>query len=361
MSRWFLSLYNSVLYRIILPWYQLCFCFKAISGDAKMERKEGRRITFTSKGVVEILGFDAGRPQEGQVLMETVATAVSPGTELSRLYNTHMVPKPFPQNTGYLNCSKVLEIGSGVAGFAIGDLCIANFGHLSHLCVGVDRVTKVPVGVSPELASFTNLMSVSMRAVRQAEIVLGGSVLIFGLGLIGQFAQLFSRLNGASRVVCVDPSERRREIARQTGLVNVFDSFDPDLENKINAVVGTEQFDSVFDSTGVSQVIGSLPKYVRNYGNLIILGGVHKPVELDLYTHIQKRSLRLIGAGSPDPHNYPYDTEEKNQKSILELMQNGSLDIKPLLTHEVPVERAPELYRMLHEEKDKALGVVFKW
>mgnify|MGYP002380309003 FL=1 len=135
----------------------------------------------------------------------------------------------------------------------------------------------------------------------------------------------------------------------------------PELEIKLRKIVANGQFDAVFDSTGVASVVSSLPKYVTSFGSLIILGGVHKPVELDLYTHIQKRSLRLIGAGSPDPHNYPFDSEEKNQQTVLELLQNGNLDISPLITDVVPLAKAPEMYRVLQEEKDKALGVVFKW
>lgn len=326
-----------------------------------MNRLPGHRITFTSKGKVEILSFDAGRPQKGQVLVETIVSAVSPGTELSRLYDFHLSPRPYPQNTGYLTCAKILELGEEVNGFDLNALYIVNMGHLSHLCVPASSLVKVPVGVSAEAAAYTNLMTVSLRAVRQAEIQLGSSVLIFGLGLIGQFAQLFSRLNGATRVVCLDPCEKRRDIALRSGIKHVFNPADIELEKKLKEITTNGQFDAVFDSTGVASVVSTLPKYVKTFGNLIILGGVHKLVEMDLYTHVQKRSLRLIGAGSPDPHNYPFDNEEKNQQTILDLLQNGSLDIKPLITDIVPLEQAPEMYRILQEEKDKALGVIFKW
>lgn len=326
-----------------------------------MSRSPGRRITFTAKGKVEILSFDAGRPQKGQVLVETIVSAVSPGTELSRLYDFHLAPRPYPQNTGYLTCAKVLELGEEVNDIDLNANYIVNMGHLSHLCVPANSLVKVPPGVSAEAAAYTNLMTVSLRAVRQAEIQLGSSVLIFGLGLIGQFAQLFSRLNGATRIVCLDPSEKRRDIALRSGIKHVFNPADIELEKKLKEITKDGQFDAVFDSTGVASVVSTLPKYVKTFGNLIILGGVHKLVEMDLYTHVQKRSLRLIGAGSPDPHNYPFDNEEKNQQTVLDLLQNGSLDIKPLITDIVPLEQAPEMYRILQEEKDKALGVIFKW
>lgn len=321
----------------------------------------GRRITFTAKGVVEVLPFEEGVPQEGQVLVESVATAISPGTELSRLYDFHMAPRPYPQNTGYLTVARVVKAGAGVNINNMNGLFIVNMGHLSHLCVPAKQLIPVPEGVDAESAAFTNLMSVSLRAVRQAEIQLGSSVLIFGLGLIGQFVQLFARLNGATRIAAIDPSQQRRELATQTGLINVLNPSDQNLASKLKHITGDGRFQTVFDSTGVASVVSDLPQYVQDFGSLLILGGVHKPVLMDLYTHVQKRSLRLIGAGSPDPHNYPFHTEEKNQTTILDLLQSGVLNIKPLITHVEPVSKAPEMYRMLQEEKDKGLGVVFHW
>lgn len=326
-----------------------------------MGNSAGRRITFTSKGVVEILPFDAGKPAKGQVLVQAVVTAISAGTELSRLYDTHMVSRPFPQNTGYLSCVRVLEAGEGVVGVDKQSLYISPMGHLSHCCIPASQLTRVPDGIAPEEAVFTGLLSVSLRSVRQAQLQLGSSVLVFGLGLIGQYAQLFARINGATRVVGIDPSAKRRALASQTGLTHLFDPNDAGLDSALAQVTPDGRFDAVFDSTGVSRVIAGLPRYLKDFGTLMILGGVHKPVELDLYTHIQKRNLRLIGSGSPDPHNFPFDTEKANQNTILDLMQARRLDIKPLITHMVPVEDAPRMYRMLQEQKDQALGVVFQW
>ena len=77
-----------------------------------MPTYQGKRITFTGKGKVEILDRVQEAPGPNQVIIETLRTAVSPGTELSRLYDYHAAPIPFPQNTGYLSCGRVIELGA---------------------------------------------------------------------------------------------------------------------------------------------------------------------------------------------------------------------------------------------------------
>ena len=324
-----------------------------------MAAYEGSRVTFIGEGKVEILPFEQDKPGVGQVMVQNIASLISAGTELSRLHNYHMVPKQFPQNTGYLSCVKVLELGEGVENIKVGKIYVAGMGHLSHLAIPADKLIEVPEGVKPEDAVFTSIATISLRAVRQAEVRLGDSVLIKGLGLVGQFAQIFARLEGGVPVVAADFSEMRKSIANKTGLKNTVTPSD-NIQEELKDYTADGRFDVAIDSTGVASVFASLPELTADFGRVIILGGIHKKVKLDLYTHIQKRSLRLIGAGSPDPHNWPYN-EIGNQRTVLKLMQDGLLDVSPLRTHHVALDQAPEMYRMLHEEKDSGLGVVFKW
>ncbi|PCJ51825.1 MAG: hypothetical protein COA79_25260 [Planctomycetota bacterium] len=324
-----------------------------------MAAYDGQRITFVEQGKVEILPFPQEKPSAGQVMVQNVASLVSAGTELSRLYDYHMVSKPFPLNTGYLSCVKVIELGEGVEDIELGKLYVASMGHLSHLAISPEKLLEVPEGVKPEDAVFTSLATISLRAIRQAEIKVGDSVLIKGLGLIGQFAQIFARLEGGVPVVAIDFSQNRRDIAQNTGLKNALTPSDNEQE-EFKAYTKDGRFDVTIDSTGVSNVFASLPELTADFGRVIILGGIHNKLELDLYTHIQKRSLRLIGAGSPDPRNWPYG-ENENKNTVLKLMQSGQLNVSALRTHHVGLNEAPEMYRMLHEEKDTGLGVVFKW
>ena len=326
-----------------------------------MAAYKGKRIVFAAVGKVEILDFEQEKPKKGEVTIQNICSLISAGTELSRLYDYHMVKKPYPCNTGYLSCGKVVDIGEGVTGIKMGGIYLAgSMGHLGYLNVPAADLIAVPEGLKPEDAVFTNIGGISIRAVRQANIHLGDSVFIVGLGLIGQFAQIFSRLDGGVPVVGVDLSPKRRKIAEQTGLKYALDPKAADFEDALKKITGDGLFRACLDSTGTPFAISSLPARTAKFGSIIVLGGVHEKVSTDFYTYIQKRNLRIIGAGEPDPANFPYDGKE-NPKVILNLMKENILDVTPLRTHFVGLEKAAEMYRMLHEEKDAGMGVVFKW
>ena len=320
----------------------------------------GRRVVFTEVGKVEVKSWEQNAPAPGNVVLKTVASMISAGTELSRLYNYHMVPRPYPQNTGYLSIAEVVAVGKGVENLKEGDIVDGSYSHLEYLEKPAADLLKIPEGVKPEHAVFVGLSSISLRAIRQAKVSIGDSVLVTGLGGVGQFAQLFARLSGGNPVVGVDLSPRRLEIAKKTGLKYAINGSDTDFEDQLKAITEDGKFRTCLESTGTPGVISSLPARTARFGNVVVLGGVHKKVEMDMYTDVQKSTLHIIGAGNPDPRDYPYD-ERGNRVAVLGLMKEKLLDVSPLLTHHVPVEEAPEMYRMLHEEKDKGMGVVFKW
>jgi 2-desacetyl-2-hydroxyethyl bacteriochlorophyllide A dehydrogenase len=321
---------------------------------------KARAVTFVSKGQVELRDFTVEGPAAGKVILENAFSAVSPGTELSRLYDFHAAPRPFPQRTGYLSCGRVIEIGTGVKGVETGKLYLFGAGHNSHAEWDPAGLTPLPAGVTPEEAVLTQLATVSTMGIRHGAVRPGDSVLVMGLGLIGQFAQMLARAAGGVNVVGVDLSERRLAIARQTGLAHALNPTAKDFQEQLQAIVPGGRFNVTIDSTGTPNVISGLFERTADNGIVVVLGGVHKKVELDLYTHFQKRCLRMMGAGGPTPFQWPFDGKA-NLQMLLAFLADGRMRVKPLLTHCVPVAQAPEMYRMLQEEKDKGMGVVFKW
>jgi len=326
-----------------------------------MPTYRGKRITFTAKGKVEILDRVQEAPGPGEVLIETLCSAVSPGTELSRLHDTHSAPRPFPQNTGYCSCGRVVELGNGVFGVKVGDVVLAGYGHLSHMAFDARNVVPLPAGLSREEAVLVQLGQVGLQGIRHADIRLGDSVLVVGLGLIGQFAQMLARLAGGHPVVGVDLSDRRLAIARETGLTHALNPKAPDYKERLAALAPNGRFNVTIDSTGTPDVISGLFESTADGGSVVVLGGVHRPVTLDLYAHLQKRNLRLIGAGGFSPRHWPHHDLLANERLLVDLMASGCFPIKPLITHVVPFDQAPEMYRLLNETKDQAMGVVFRW
>ncbi len=320
----------------------------------------GKRVLFEKEASVVVAEWEHPKLEAGMVLVKNVVSLVSAGTELSRLYNYHPKPQPFPRNTGYASVVKIEELGEGVEGLDPNKLYLAKMGHISHGVVPPDSLIELPENVKPEHAVFVVMACIALRSVRQAKVSIGDSALVIGLGLVGQFAQILSRLSGGCPVVGCDLSPKRRAIAEQTGLLRALDPMAKDYQEQLRSFTESGRYRATFDSTGTPKVFDQLPELTDDNGRLMILGGIHKTVDFDFYTHAQKRNLRIIGSGSCDKYDWPWD-ETNNRKALLRLMADGVLDVSPLMTHYVPMEKAPEIYPMLHTEKDACMGAVFTW
>ena len=219
----------------------------------------------------------------------------------------------------------------------------------------------MPADVASRDAVCTTLLSISLRGVRAAQIALGDSVVIFGQGVIGAFATHLAKLSGACPVIAVDPVAARREAARKLGADVALDPLHEDVGARIQTLTDGRGASAAIEATATPRVASTLPSHVRDEGRIVILGGVHGKVEMDLYSNFQKKNQTMIGTGSAFHSDYPYDRDAANFAVILRMMERGMIRPSPVVTHCVPYAQGPEMYRLLIAEKDKANGVQFDW
>lgn len=296
-----------------------------------------------------------------QVRIKTERSMVSTGTELHRIQNTHTVTKPFPTMTGYIALGTIVGLGAEVTRWKLGDRVLFRAAHFAMIDVEADSCTAVPAAVSSADAVCTVLLGISIRGVRGGKVSLGKSVAVFGLGVIGQFATHLAKLAGGCPVIAIDPVPARREIAHRMGADVTLDPFKENVPERLRALTDGQGVDVAIESTATPRVVASLPELTAFEGTLVILGGVHGKVDMDLYTHVQKRNQTIVGCGSPYHGDYPFDNDDANHAAILRMMAAGMIRPNPVITHQAPYTQGPELYRMLMEEKDKAVGVQFTW
>jgi threonine dehydrogenase-like Zn-dependent dehydrogenase len=82
---------------------------------------------------------------------------------------------------------------------------------------------------------------------------------------------------------------------------------------------------------------------------------------LDIYRHIHSRGVRLTGAHERLQGTHGLPDRTTISKQVLGLIEQGRIKVAPLLTHQMPAERAGDAYDMLLNHKEKALGVVLTW
>lgn len=339
------------------------------------------RIVFARQGVVEVETVTLDRSlQPKEVLVETTCSLISAGTELAALSGTHSksgTKDPpawlrYPSVPGYLVCGQITEAGREVSQVRIGQRVVAEGpgvwnSHCSHLVMDSSDYKLIPVadGVSDEEAVTTKLGSIAMTAPRILHPQFGDTVVVFGLGLVGQIAARLAVLAGAGRVIAVDPLLERREIVSHSPGVLAVEPDNPVLRARGRAGDRLAGFDHIIEASGHPDAFLRACEIARVRGKIAILSSPHKTFSLRLYDHIHSKGLQILGAhGSVLPAQAEVGdrwTDGEQRRFFMRLLAEKRIDVKPLITHRVPFTQASEMYRGLAEDPRHHLGVLFYW
>lgn len=279
---------------------------------------------------------------------------------------------------GYSAAGDVLAVGDGVTDLSPGDrVACAGAGFANHaeiLCVPRNLCVRVPDGVDLRAASAATLGAIALHGVRTADLRLGETAVVIGLGLLGQMAVQMLRASGV-RVVAIDRDAGRAALARRMG-ADAAAAGDDDPGALVRGMTGGHGADAAIVAAGSDDSAPTLlgAQLCRRRGTVVVLGAVG--MDLDRRTFYERElSLRMstsYGPGRYDPvyeergidYPYPYVrwTEGRNLAAVLDLVAAGRLDLGPLLTHEFPIERAEDAYAMVRGETREAfLGIVLRY
>ncbi|MBC7236326.1 MAG: zinc-binding alcohol dehydrogenase [Chloroflexi bacterium] len=328
--------------------------------------EKATRIVWPRVGVVEIEEFQVGEPGPTEVLIKTLYTLISPGTELAFL---HALPNTqhagFPQRPGYNYVGRIVAVGAEVTDLNPGDLVIAHKGHASMARAAANEVLSVPEGVDPRQAVYSTMAAISMQAVRKAQIELGEAVAVLGQGIIGNLAGQLARLSGALPTVAIDLVEWRLSVARACGADMCINPGDGGLE-AIRAAMGRPDVDVVLEATGAPEAVHDALALAGYRGRVVLLAstrGVTK--EVNFYSEVHRRGIVIIGAHNAvrpkHESSQAYWTQKDDWDVALRLMATGRLEVSRLTTDILPASEAAKGYELLRSDKAAHLGVLLDW
>lgn len=275
------------------------------------------------------------------------------------------------QPMGYCNVGTVEAVGPDVADLVVGDRVVSNGPHAERVLVPSTLCTRVPTDLADDAAAFTVLGAIALQGVRLAAPTLGERFAVFGLGLVGLLTVQLLRAHGA-RVLAIDRVAERLDLAKSFGAE--VESADGDPLDAARRLSRGQGLDGVLlaTSTDSDEPVHQAAAMCRKRGRIVLLGVTGMTLqradfyekELTFQVSASYGPGRYDAAYEQQGHDYPLPfvrwTAGRNFEAVLDLLADRRLDVAPLMSTRMPIERATEAYDML-SRPGPTLGVLFDY
>jgi predicted dehydrogenase/threonine dehydrogenase-like Zn-dependent dehydrogenase len=331
---------------------------------------EGMKVR---EGKLSYLGKARARPDQLKKVLQSLKQQ-----GLVATYNKVMNKLDSLTPLGYSLAGEVVAVGADAGEFHVGQrVACAGAGYANHADVNYvpkNLVVPVPDGVALKHASFATVGAIALQGFRQAELQLGETACVIGLGLLGQLLVQILKAAGI-HAVGTDIVESRCRLAEALGARAALTAGDPALEATISRLTGGAGVDCVFIAAGgASNAATELAvRIARDRARVVDIGKTRLDLPWNDYylKELDVRFSRSYGPGRYDPNyeergiDYPIGyvrwTEKRNLASFIDLVATGHVKLEPLISQVRPFDDAESVYREMAESAGKVLSVVFEY
>ena len=209
-----------------------------------------------------------------------------------------------------------------------------NGGMSEYIAVKRWNLLPVPENVSYKEAAMCEPVSVARHAICKLQIKAGDNLLISGAGPIGLLAGQWAKSFGVENVYYFDIDQRKIEFARQFGF---------------HAYEEKARIDCVLEGTGYSDALCCCLAAVKPGGRMVLMGNPAGEIKLpqDAYWHILRKELMVFGTW-----NSSYNDCQNDWKESLMAMGDGTIDVKPLITHTYHLSNCNQAFEMMRNKSE---------
>ena len=235
---------------------------------------------------------------------------------------------------------------------------------------------KVPDGLSDEQVLFlSDILPTGYMAAENCNIQPGDVVCVFGCGPVGQFAIASAKLLGAERVIAVDRVPERLRLAREKSKAETLNIDEVNVIEALNEMTGGRGPDACIDAVGMeahSETLGGY--YDKVKAALYLATDRPNALRLAIQTCRKGGTVSVPGVYGGLLDKVPFGAAfnkgltlkmgqthvHRYMKPLLERIGRGEIDPSFIITHRLPLEQAPEGYRIFRDKQQECIKVVLK-
>jgi L-iditol 2-dehydrogenase len=339
-------------------------------------------VIFPEVGRIEVGQVELNDLGPNEVMVKTLYTFGSSGTELRVLGAKYITPDRFPVVPGYSVVAQVVEIGRDVKGYCVGDLVTGRNpkdlirpgsawgGHAAYHIYPTKTQGKpllLPAGADPRDYLLSEVSAISFRGVDSASPRPGESAVVIGQGVIGAFSAAWLKW-AKCRVVAVEVLPGRLARAMARGLDGAVNPNAPDAVDRVKALTNGGA-DIVVETSGTPAGLEMAFKLLRRktggheddaMESGPLYGGYH-PRLVAQANYIDPLAVNPLAGGEALYISMPVDRSYSDRMRVMENIRQGALKTDDFVDSILPYTQAPQAYVGLRDNPDKIFSIAFNW
>lgn len=344
----------------------------------------GQVLVFEGPRRIGFADEEVAPPAAGEVLVRTLYSGISAGTELTayrgtnpyllktwdpdrRLFTGAPADRPsYPLvGWGYEEVGEIAEVGPGVTDLRAGQRVYGIWGHREARILAADdaRSRLLPAHVDPVHGIFARIGEIALNAMLDGEPHLGETVAVFGLGVIGQVVCQLARLSGA-RVIGVDLVPERLDLARRLEVDVVIDGRQGGVAEQVKQLSENRGADLCIEVTGNPRGLNEAIRACA-YSSRVVAVGFYQGEAAGLllgeeYHHnrIQLVCSQISGVNPALQHRWD---KPRLTRAFMGLVADGRVALDPLVTHVVPFREAAAAFELLDTQPSSVMQAVLSF
>lgn len=336
-------------------------------------------LYFNCPGEVAVREETIESPAPEEVLVQTLASAISPGTEMLIYRGQAPIDVPldesipdlanqfrYPLKYGYAAVGRVVEIGSRVDSSWQGRVVFSFHTHENYFLSSPSELLHLPDDLSPEEAAFLPNMETAVNFLMDGQPLIGERVVVIGQGIVGLLTTaLLSRMPLAS-LITLDKFPLRQKKSIALGAHMSLDYESTEAESQLNALLKIGQEDAgadlVYELSGNPAALEQAIDLTGFHGRVVIGSWYgQKRYDLNLGGRFHRSRIRIISSqvSTIAPELTGRWTKPRRLQLALQLLRQ----IRPahLITHRFPLAEAAQAYTLIDQRPEEAIQVILTY